>query len=203
MSSTYLILTAFLHHHRHRADSDHSGAATRWWRLLAAFGGAGGGGGTESVFGGRVGDALTFMTIAFCIYLLLAITLNLMESETTAAPVLTPTDAVVETAPDGEEVLVLRDEAAPAEDPLVGPARRSTRNLRATFRRMSPEQRLHDSFHDRLRCVSDVVEGRQFSIEIRALNGKHLKCHVRLPEELSGLEPKSNPSCTSGCPGAR
>ena len=70
--------------------------------LAGAFGGAGGGGGTESVFGGRVGDALTFMTIgAFCIYLLLAITLNLMESETTAAPVLTPTDAVVETAPDG------------------------------------------------------------------------------------------------------
>ena len=92
--------------------------------LAGAFGVAGGGGCTESVFGGRVGDALTFMTIgAFCIYLLLAITLNLMESETTAAPVLTPTDAVVETAPDGEEVLVPRDEAAaPAEDPLVGPA---------------------------------------------------------------------------------
>lgn len=92
--------------------------------LAGAFGGAGGGGGTESVFGGRVGDALTFMTIgAFCVYLLLAITLNLMESETTAAPVLTPTDAVVETAPDGTETLVPRDEAeAPAEDPLVGPA---------------------------------------------------------------------------------
>lgn len=41
--------------------------------------------------------------------------------------------------------------------------------------------------------VSDVVEGRQFSIEIRALNGKHLKCHVRLPEELSGLEPEIEP----------
>ena len=92
--------------------------------LAGAFGGAGGGGGTESVFGGRVGDALTFMTIgAFCVYLLLAITLNLMESETVAAPVLTPTDAVVETAPDGTETLVPRDEAAaPAEDPLVGPA---------------------------------------------------------------------------------
>lgn len=41
--------------------------------------------------------------------------------------------------------------------------------------------------------VSDVVEGRQFSIEIRALNGKHLKCHIRLPEELSGLEPELEP----------
>ena len=92
--------------------------------LAGAFGGAGGGGGTESVFGGRVGDALTFMTIgAFCVYLLLAITLNLMQSETAAAPVLTPTDAVVETAPDGAESLVPRDEvAAPEEDPLLGPA---------------------------------------------------------------------------------
>ena len=48
--------------------------------LAGAFGGAGGGG-TESVFGGRVGDALTVMTvIGFCVYLGLAITLNLMES---------------------------------------------------------------------------------------------------------------------------
>ena len=51
--------------------------------LAGAFGGAGGGG-TESVFGGRVGDALTVMTvIGFCVYLGLAITLNLMESRTT------------------------------------------------------------------------------------------------------------------------
>ena len=48
--------------------------------LAGAFGGAGGGG-TESVFGGRVGDALTVMTVVgFCVYLGLAITLNLMES---------------------------------------------------------------------------------------------------------------------------
>lgn len=48
--------------------------------LAGAFGGAGGGG-TESVFGGRVGDALTVMTVlGFCIYLGLAITLNLLES---------------------------------------------------------------------------------------------------------------------------
>lgn len=52
--------------------------------LAGAFGGAGGGG-TESVFGGRVGDALTVMTvIAFCVYLGLAIALNLMESRTSA-----------------------------------------------------------------------------------------------------------------------
>jgi preprotein translocase subunit SecG len=44
--------------------------------LAGAFGGAGGGG-TEGVFGGRVGDALTVMTvIGFCIYLVLAIVLN-------------------------------------------------------------------------------------------------------------------------------
>lgn len=55
--------------------------------LAGAFGGAGGGG-TDSVFGGRVGDALTYMTIgAFGVYLLLAISLNLINSRNaTAAP---------------------------------------------------------------------------------------------------------------------
>ncbi len=44
--------------------------------LAGAFGGAGGGG-TEGVFGGRVGDALTVMTVvAFTIYLVLALVLN-------------------------------------------------------------------------------------------------------------------------------
>ena len=93
--------------------------------LAGAFGGAGGGGGTESVFGGRVGDALTFMTIgAFCVYLVLAITLNLLQNQTAAAPVVTPTDAVVESEPGTDEAtLVPRDEVeAPAEDPLLGPA---------------------------------------------------------------------------------
>ena len=47
--------------------------------LAGAFGGAGGGG-NESVFGGRVGDALTYMTVgAFGIYILLAISLNLLS----------------------------------------------------------------------------------------------------------------------------
>ena len=35
--------------------------------LAGAFGGAGGGG-TEGVFGGRVGDALTVMTVVACVY---------------------------------------------------------------------------------------------------------------------------------------
>lgn len=51
--------------------------------LAGAFGGAGGGG-TDSVFGGRVGDALTTVTIvAFLIYLGLSITLNLMPIRAT------------------------------------------------------------------------------------------------------------------------
>lgn len=49
--------------------------------LAGAFGGAGGGAGTESVFGGRVGDALTWSTVvAFLVYLSVAITLNLLDS---------------------------------------------------------------------------------------------------------------------------
>ena len=46
--------------------------------LASAFGGAGGGG-TDTVFGGRVGDALTWATaIAFAIYLVIAAALNLV-----------------------------------------------------------------------------------------------------------------------------
>ncbi len=51
--------------------------------LAGAFGGAGGTG-TDTVFGGRVGDALTWATvIAFAVYLGLAITLNLMDNPPT------------------------------------------------------------------------------------------------------------------------
>ena len=46
--------------------------------LVGAFGGAGG---TETVFGGRVGDALTYATVtAFVLFLGLAIALNLLDN---------------------------------------------------------------------------------------------------------------------------
>ena len=49
--------------------------------LASAFGGAGGGG-TDTVFGGRVGDALTVMTVvAFVLFLSLAVALSLVESK--------------------------------------------------------------------------------------------------------------------------
>jgi preprotein translocase subunit SecG len=49
--------------------------------LASAFGGAGGGG-TDTVFGGRVGDALTVMTVvAFILFLGTAVALNLVESK--------------------------------------------------------------------------------------------------------------------------
>lgn len=52
--------------------------------LASAFGGAGGGS-TDTVFGGRVGDALTVMTvIAFVLFLSIAVALNLVESKTIA-----------------------------------------------------------------------------------------------------------------------
>ena len=37
--------------------------------------------------------------------------------------------------------------------------------------------------------VAETVEGEHFGVEIRTLNGKHFKCHLRLPDELIGLEP--------------
>ena len=47
--------------------------------LAGAFGGAGGSS-TETVFGGRVGDALTYATVAaFVVYVGMAITLSLLD----------------------------------------------------------------------------------------------------------------------------
>lgn len=69
--------------------------------LAGAFGGAGGSG-TDTVFGGRVGDALTWATvIAFSVYLLLAIALTKLESRTTAAPAPPPAAATQPVSPLG------------------------------------------------------------------------------------------------------
>lgn len=68
--------------------------------LAGAFGGAGGAG-TETVFGGRVGDALTYATVtAFVIYLALAISLNLLENPGTREPQPPPTAAALPTPPE-------------------------------------------------------------------------------------------------------
>ncbi len=65
--------------------------------LAGAFGGAGGAS-TETVFGGRVGDALTWATvIAFVIYLGLALALNLLDDVSPS------TGRVVATQPDTRE----------------------------------------------------------------------------------------------------
>ena len=66
--------------------------------LAGAFGGAGGSS-TDTVFGGRVGDALTVMTvIAFLVYLGLAVSLNLINPDPTAT--VTPTEAALTSQPD-------------------------------------------------------------------------------------------------------
>jgi preprotein translocase subunit SecG len=58
--------------------------------LASAFGGAGGGG-TDTVFGGRVGDALSWMTVAaFVLYLGLAISLNLISPTPSAGQTQAP-----------------------------------------------------------------------------------------------------------------
>ncbi|MHC5002100.1 MAG: preprotein translocase subunit SecG [Planctomycetota bacterium] len=65
--------------------------------LAGAFGGAGGAG-TDTVFGGRVGDALTVMTVvAFVLYLGLAVGLNLMDPSPTAVVVPTSPEATATT----------------------------------------------------------------------------------------------------------
>ena len=68
--------------------------------LAGAFGGAGGSG-TETVFGGRVGDALTYATVtAFVVYISLAIALNLLNTTRAVAAAPTPPAAAVDSAPD-------------------------------------------------------------------------------------------------------
>lgn len=77
--------------------------------LASAFGG--GGGGNDTVFGGRVGDALTVMTVvAFILFLGLAVSLNLVESKS-AEPVVEPVTEV--TAPTDNSA----QEADPAKTP--------------------------------------------------------------------------------------
>ena len=68
--------------------------------LAGAFGGAGGSG-SDTVFGGRVGDALTLMTVfAFVVYLSLAISLNLMDSSG-PPPGVQPAVSATDTDPAG------------------------------------------------------------------------------------------------------
>jgi len=38
--------------------------------------------------------------------------------------------------------------------------------------------------------VSELVDGCRYVVEVRAVNGRYMKCNVRLPEELQGLEPR-------------
>jgi preprotein translocase subunit SecG len=67
--------------------------------LAGAFGGAGGTS-SDTVFGGRVGDALTWATIAsFTIYLGLAIALNMLDH---SAPAVADTPLTTEISPDGD-----------------------------------------------------------------------------------------------------
>ena len=70
--------------------------------LAGAFGGAGGAS-TETVFGGRVGDALTYATVtAFVLYVSLAITLNLLDTSKPATPPpMAPAAAAAPGADDG------------------------------------------------------------------------------------------------------
>ena len=70
--------------------------------LAGAFGGAGGSS-SDTVFGGRVGDALTTMTvIAFLLYLSLAIALNKVDSNPVADAGPSAAETAVTTPPDAD-----------------------------------------------------------------------------------------------------
>lgn len=90
--------------------------------LAGAFGGAGGSS-TDTVFGGRVGDALTVATVvAFALYLGLAIALNLLDNVATNPP--TAATPVVQPGPDdglGNTAVPDLDISFPPADPDTSP----------------------------------------------------------------------------------
>ena len=90
--------------------------------LAGAFGGAGGSS-TDTVFGGRVGDALTVATVvAFCLYLGLAIALNLLDKPPTGSA--TAATPAVQAGPvDGLDDTFIPDSdiTIPAEEPEPPP----------------------------------------------------------------------------------
>ncbi len=97
--------------------------------LAGAFGGAGGGS-TDTVFGGRVGDALTAMTVfAFATYVLLAVGLNIMDPSPKEQPVVAPAAATQPadgtaqptTAPEGAQPINVDGSTPPATDSATSP----------------------------------------------------------------------------------
>ncbi len=83
--------------------------------LAGAFGGAGGSS-SETVFGGRVGDALTVATVvAFVVYLSLAIALNLLDNIGPGGATATPAAVQAGPVPDTGPGAGLSD--TPAPDP--------------------------------------------------------------------------------------
>ncbi len=87
--------------------------------LAGAFGGAGASG-TETVFGGRVGDALTVMTvIAFALYLGLAVALNLIDTSPTAGPL--PANAAVQVPVEETGTLPVTPVTIPPTSPPTSP----------------------------------------------------------------------------------
>jgi preprotein translocase subunit SecG len=105
--------------------------------LAGAFGGAGGSG-TDTVFGGRVGDALTVMTvIAFLLYLGLAIGLNLMDpapvAPTAAAtPEITSAPGDLPLSPSDGSTGLNPATTPPITPPVTPPATESNRGTLGT-----------------------------------------------------------------------
>ena len=83
--------------------------------LAGAFGGAGGSG-SEPVFGGRVGDALTWATVgAFVLYLGFAIALNLLDNVGPAVATTTTGSAATGSSTGQPENII-----NPEDDPFGG-----------------------------------------------------------------------------------
>ena len=77
--------------------------------LAGAFGGTGGSG-TDTVFGGRVGDALTVATVvAFVLYLSLAIGLNILDNVPAGGTTVPAGGTTPATTPSPDEAVPIVD----------------------------------------------------------------------------------------------
>ena len=173
--------------------------------LASAFGGGGG----NTAFGSKTGDVLTWATsIIFGVFLLLAVILNLMTRHGSEADAGGPAAAV----PSQSSPL---KPAAPATPPPtdtstskrhVTGAGGSAGSAASSDRRSGrPTQACggSDSSNTRtqglLRMIVSMTgfgdataerDGTHYAVEIRSLNNRFFKPVIKLPDNVSGLEPE-------------
>ena len=142
-------------------------------RLSSAFGGAGG----STAFGSKTGDVLTWATsVVFGVFMLLAIALNLVANHRQDAAA----NTTVATPATPHAV-------ACAESQHCRPASSSEFHHRRNSSRLASRMIVSmTGFGD----ATAERDGTHYAVEIRSLNNRFFKPIIKLPDNLSGLEPE-------------